>query len=89
MLIKQDMIIGSEWNLQLNNGVVSKQHCERIEDVEFISSPFSIAAVELLEKLNVKRYKIGSGEVSNTTFVGSHCTNKKANHTFFRDERLC
>lgn len=41
-----------------------KKHCEE-KGVEFLSSPFSIAAVELLEKLNVKRYKIGSGELSN------------------------
>ncbi len=33
--------------------------------VEFLSSPFSIDAVELLEKIGVKRYKIPSGEVSN------------------------
>jgi N,N'-diacetyllegionaminate synthase len=41
-----------------------KKHCEE-KGVEFISSPFSVEAVELLEKLNVKRYKIGSGELSN------------------------
>lgn len=41
-----------------------KTHCED-KGLEFISSPFSLAAVELLENLNVKRYKIGSGEVSN------------------------
>jgi N-acetylneuraminate synthase len=41
-----------------------KQHCED-KGMEFISSPFSNAAVELLEKLGVKRYKIGSGEVNN------------------------
>lgn len=41
-----------------------KKHCED-KGVEFLSSPFSIEAVELLEKLNVKRYKIGSGELSN------------------------
>ena len=41
-----------------------KKHCEE-KGVEFLSSPFSIEAVELLEKLNVKRYKIGSGELSN------------------------
>jgi N-acetylneuraminate synthase len=40
-----------------------KQHCED-KGVEFISSPFSVAAVELLEKLDVKRYKIGSGELN-------------------------
>jgi N-acetylneuraminate synthase len=41
-----------------------KIHCED-KGVEFLSSPFSIEAVELLDKLNVKRYKIGSGELSN------------------------
>jgi N,N'-diacetyllegionaminate synthase len=41
-----------------------KAHCED-KGMEFISSPFSIAAVELLERIGVKKYKIGSGEVSN------------------------
>lgn len=41
-----------------------KQHCEDV-GLEFMSSPFSQAAVDLLETLNVKRYKIGSGEVNN------------------------
>ncbi|MFK7935345.1 MAG: N-acetylneuraminate synthase family protein [Saprospiraceae bacterium] len=41
-----------------------KAHCEEV-GLEFMSSPFSQAAVDLLEKLAVKRYKIGSGEVNN------------------------
>lgn len=41
-----------------------KQACEQ-HNVEFMSSPFSNAAVDLLEKIGVKRYKIGSGEVNN------------------------
>ncbi len=41
-----------------------KIHCEE-KGMEFISSPFSIAAVELLESLDVKKYKIGSGEIAN------------------------
>ena len=41
-----------------------KAHCEEA-GVEFLASPFSNAAVDLLEKLDVKRYKIGSGEVMN------------------------
>lgn len=43
---------------------VLKSRCEE-KGVEFLASPFSNAAVGLLEKLNVKRYKIGSGEVTN------------------------
>lgn len=41
-----------------------KKHCEKV-GLEFISSPFSISAVDLLEKLEISRYKIGSGEVNN------------------------
>ena len=41
-----------------------KAHCEAV-GLEFISSPFSNAAVDLLEKLGVKRYKVGSGDVNN------------------------
>jgi len=41
-----------------------KQHCDE-KKLEFISSPFSNAAVDLLETIGVKRYKIGSGEINN------------------------
>ncbi len=41
-----------------------KQHCEEA-GVEFLVSPFSCAAVDLLERLGVMRYKIGSGEMTN------------------------
>lgn len=41
-----------------------KEHCEKCK-VEFISSPFSIEAVVLLEKVGIGRYKIGSGEMTN------------------------
>jgi N,N'-diacetyllegionaminate synthase len=41
-----------------------KEHCDEI-GVEFLASPFSNTAVDLLEKLGVERYKIGSGEVNN------------------------
>ncbi|WP_158837998.1 N-acetylneuraminate synthase family protein [Polaribacter sp. L3A8] len=41
-----------------------KAHCNEV-GLEFMSSPFSNAAVDLLEKVGVKRYKVGSGEVNN------------------------
>lgn len=41
-----------------------KVHCEE-RQIEFLATPFSMAAVEQLEKLNVRRYKIGSGDVNN------------------------
>lgn len=41
-----------------------KKHCDD-KNIEFLSSPFSNAAVDLLEDIGVKRYKIGSGEINN------------------------
>jgi N,N'-diacetyllegionaminate synthase len=41
-----------------------KKHCDDA-GVEFLASPFSNAAVDLLEEVGVKSYKIGSGEVNN------------------------
>jgi len=41
-----------------------KKHCE-LQNLYFISSPFSIAAVELLTKIDVDAFKVGSGEVRN------------------------
>ena len=41
-----------------------KDHCTE-KGVEFMCSPFSIAAVDILESLNVNRYKIASGEINN------------------------
>lgn len=41
-----------------------KQHCDDV-GLEFMSSPFSNAAVDLLEEVGIKCYKVGSGEVNN------------------------
>lgn len=41
-----------------------KKHCDEV-GLEFMSSPFSQAAVDLLEEVGIQRYKIGSGEVTN------------------------
>ena len=41
-----------------------KAHCDEV-GLEFMSSPFSNSAVDLLEAVGVLRYKIGSGEVNN------------------------
>ena len=48
----------------LNQWKDIKQHCDDV-GLEFISSPFSNMAVDWLEEIGVKKYKIGSGEVSN------------------------
>ncbi len=41
-----------------------KEHCEE-KGVLFLSSPFSVEAVELLEGIGMRQYKIPSGEVTN------------------------
>ena len=41
-----------------------KKHCDEA-GVEFLATPFSNAAVDLLEQLGVVRYKVGSGDMTN------------------------
>jgi N-acetylneuraminate synthase len=53
-----------------------KAHCDEV-GVEFMASPFSNAAVDLLEELDVKRYKIGSGEVNNFLLLQKIAATKK------------
>lgn len=45
-----------------------KKHCDA-RGVEFLSSAFSIEAVELLDRVGVGRYKIPSGEVTNLPYL--------------------
>lgn len=53
-----------------------KKHCDDV-GLEFMSSPFSNKAVELLETVGVKRYKISSGELSNYLLLEYLCKIKK------------
>ncbi|MCF6294166.1 MAG: N-acetylneuraminate synthase family protein [Flavobacteriaceae bacterium] len=53
-----------------------KQHCDEL-GLEFMSSPFSNAAVDVLEEVGVKRYKIGSGEVTNFLLLERIAQTKK------------
>lgn len=53
-----------------------KAHCDEV-GLEFMSSPFSNAAVDLLENVGVKRYKVGSGEVTNFLLLNKICNTGK------------
>ncbi len=53
-----------------------KNHCEDV-GLEFMASPFSQAAIDLLERIGVKGYKIGSGEVSNYLMLEKICNTGK------------
>lgn len=53
-----------------------KKHADKV-GIEFLSSPFSIEAVRLLEKVGVKRYKVPSGEVTNIPLLQAIAKTRK------------
>jgi len=76
---KQDNSRYSYWKrteFKLEEWATLKTHCDQL-NVEFISTPSCIAAVELLEKLNVTRFKVGSGDTSNLLLLKRLGKNKK------------
>lgn len=64
---KEDVTRYDYWKrmeFSLKQWVEIKSHCDEV-DLDFICSPFSNLAVDWLEEIGVKMYKIGSGEVNN------------------------
>jgi N,N'-diacetyllegionaminate synthase len=53
-----------------------KKHCDEVS-LDFICSPFSNLAVDWLEEIDVKYYKIGSGEVNNFLILQKIAQTKK------------
>ncbi|WP_438462266.1 N-acetylneuraminate synthase family protein [Marinomonas sp. PE14-40] len=53
-----------------------KDHCDEV-GLKFLSTPFSCAAVDLLEKIGVERYKIGSGDLTNELLLKKVALTKK------------
>jgi N,N'-diacetyllegionaminate synthase len=45
-----------------------KEHCDRVGLI-FLSSPFSVEAVELLDRVGVPAWKVGSGEINNSLIL--------------------
>ena len=58
----------SECHLSLETHLDLQEVAKKL-GILFLSTPFSIEAVELLEKVNVPAYKIGSGETTNIPFL--------------------
>ena len=50
--------------LMLDQWIEIKAHCDAV-GLRFVSSPFSCAAVDLLENVGIHQYKVGSGEITN------------------------
>jgi sialic acid synthase SpsE len=46
-----------------------KRYCEEEVAIDFFSSPFSLEAVDLLEEIGIRIYKIPSGEVTNVPLL--------------------
>jgi N-acetylneuraminate synthase len=55
-------------SFSLNEWIILKKYAEK-KGLLFLSSPFSIEAYKLLEKINIKAWKIGSGEVNNLPLI--------------------
>ncbi|SHN09708.1 N-acetylneuraminate synthase family protein [Polaribacter sp. KT 15] len=53
-----------------------KEHCDEV-GLDFLSSPFSNKAVDLLEEVGVSKYKIGSGEITNLLLLEKIAKTKK------------
>ncbi|MBE2285087.1 MAG: N-acetylneuraminate synthase family protein [Prosthecobacter sp.] len=53
-----------------------KQHAEE-KGLVFLSSPFSLAAIDLLERLGVTAWKVASGEVTNRLFLDAMIATRK------------
>ena len=60
----------------LNDWKILKKKCDDL-NVEFLATPFSNAAVELLEEIGVKKYKVGSGDASNHLLLEKIAATKK------------
>jgi sialic acid synthase SpsE len=54
--------------LSVNDEIKIKKYCKE-RKIIFLSTPFSIPAVDRLEKINILAYKIGSGELTNLPFL--------------------
>lgn len=60
----------------LNQWKGIKTHCDEV-GLDFVCSPFSNLAVDWLEEIGVKIYKIGSGEVNNLLLLEKICATGK------------
>jgi len=68
--------IMTECMLSLEDHLVLRDRAKEL-GILFLSTPFSVEAVDLLEKVGVPAYKIGSGEVTNIPFLKYVASRKK------------
>jgi sialic acid synthase SpsE len=63
-------------SLSFDDFVSLKKHADEI-GIEFLATPFSLEAVDWLEKIGVNSYKIGSGEISDFMLLDKVLNTKK------------
>ncbi len=61
-----DMLRTLELNIKEQKEL--KNYCD-LKDIEFLSSGFDLESLYFLEQLNLKRYKIPSGEITNLPYI--------------------
>lgn len=65
-----DASLPREWHQELSD------YCA-LQKIDFMSTPYDTDAVDLLDKLNVSAFKIGSGEITNLEFLEYVALKKK------------
>ena len=76
---RQDLSRYDYWHrmeFRLDQWIELKKHADEV-GLAFLSSPFSIAAIELLEGIDVPAWKIGSGEVLSERMLDRMAETKK------------
>ena len=69
-----DLLKSQEFNFDQFNDL--KNYCDK-KKIEFISTPYDVKSVELLDKLNVKRFKIASAELVNKPVIKAIAKTKR------------
>jgi N,N'-diacetyllegionaminate synthase len=57
-----------KFELDIDGHKILKDHCTK-NGVEFLSSPFDLDSIDLLNKLGLNLFKIPSGEINNVPFI--------------------
>ena len=65
-----------ELEMSFENQKILKKYCDSV-NIEFLSSAFDLESLNLLSKLNLKRYKIPSGEITNLPYLRDVASKQK------------
>jgi N,N'-diacetyllegionaminate synthase len=75
-MIKKTKIIAEVAQSHIGSWREIKRYCKK-KKINFLSSPFSVEAVNLLEKINTPAWKVGSGEFFSKSLIDEICKTKK------------